>query len=132
MTKSRRVLRFRLHLDRYDYTIQHVPGKELYTADTLSRAPVSKTSSENAVLEELAEMCMLETISHLPASFPTLQKYRKVQTNDPVCQVIIGYCQNGWPEYEKIDRSVKPYWDFQGEITIGDGLLLCGGRIVVP
>ena len=68
-----RVLRFRLRLDRYDYTIQHVPGKELYTADTLSRAPVSKPSSENAVLEELAEMCMLETISHLPTSSPTLQ-----------------------------------------------------------
>lgn len=26
-------------MDKYDYTIQHVAGKELYTADTLSRAP---------------------------------------------------------------------------------------------
>ena len=31
-----RVLRFRLRLARYDYTIQHIPGKHLYTADTLS------------------------------------------------------------------------------------------------
>ena len=46
--------------------------------------------------------------------------------------MIIGYCQNGWPEYEKIDPSAKPYWDFQGEITIGDGLLLRGRRIIVP
>lgn len=34
-----RILRFRLRLDRFDYTIYHVPGKELYAADTLSRAP---------------------------------------------------------------------------------------------
>ena len=28
------------HLDnRFDYTIKHVPSKEFYTADTLSRAP---------------------------------------------------------------------------------------------
>lgn len=30
-----RVLRFRLRLDRFDYSIEHVPGKLLYTADTL-------------------------------------------------------------------------------------------------
>ena len=33
-----RVLRFRLRLNRFDYTISHVPGKYMYTADT-SRAP---------------------------------------------------------------------------------------------
>ena len=31
-----RVLRFRLRLTRFDYTIEHVPGKLLYTADTVS------------------------------------------------------------------------------------------------
>ena len=35
-----RVLRFRLRLMRFQYTIHHVPGKSLYTADTLSRAPL--------------------------------------------------------------------------------------------
>ena len=34
-----RVLRFRLCLARFDYSIVHVPGKYLYTADTLSRSP---------------------------------------------------------------------------------------------
>lgn len=34
-----RVLRFRLCMERFSYDITHVPGKLLYTADTLSRAP---------------------------------------------------------------------------------------------
>lgn len=34
-----RVLRFRLRLSWFSYDITHVPGKLLYTADTLSRAP---------------------------------------------------------------------------------------------
>ena len=40
-----RILRFWPKLARFDYTISHMPGKLLYTADTLSRAPC--TSKEN-------------------------------------------------------------------------------------
>ena len=35
-----RVLRFRLRLTRFYYSIAHVPGMYLYTADTLSCAPI--------------------------------------------------------------------------------------------
>ena len=31
-----RIVRFRLRLDRFSFDITHIPGKELYTADTLS------------------------------------------------------------------------------------------------
>ena len=34
-----RVLRFRLRMAKFDYSISHVPGKLLCTADTLSRDP---------------------------------------------------------------------------------------------
>ena len=33
---------FRLRLARYEYTVEHVPGAKLYTADALSRAPVAR------------------------------------------------------------------------------------------
>ena len=36
-----RILRFRLRLDRFSYTIKYVPGKEMYAADALSRAAVA-------------------------------------------------------------------------------------------
>ena len=42
-----RILRFRLRLNRFSYDIKHVPGKELYTADTLSRAPLPTIPSES-------------------------------------------------------------------------------------
>ena len=32
------ILRFRLRLSRFDYSIEHTPGKQLHTADVLSRA----------------------------------------------------------------------------------------------
>ena len=42
-----RVQRFRLRLMRFWYSISHVPGRELNTVDTLSRAPVSEVDDRD-------------------------------------------------------------------------------------
>lgn len=47
-----RVQRFRLHMLNYDFTISHVPGKYLVTADTLSRAPSGKPQNEDVEFEQ--------------------------------------------------------------------------------
>ena len=128
-----RVLRFRLCLDCFDYVIHHVPGKELHTADTLSRAPVPDSTSEDSIaFEELAELCMMDVIAHLPASSQRLEMYRKAQSEDPVCKILFKYCRDGWPDKRAIDPRTKPYWEFRGELTVGDGLILCGTRLVIP
>ena len=70
------VLRFRLRLDRFDYTIYHVPGKELNTTDALSRAPSSVTGIVSQKFQtELGEF--IDTITSLfPASKDRLEEYR--------------------------------------------------------
>ena len=125
-----RVLRFRLRLARFDYTISHVPGKALYTADTLSRAPLESSetdSSPQGEAELLLEMCL----SNLPANKEWLDEYRASQSTDPVCSLVINYCRNGWPAKQDVDGIIKPYWEVQGELTVGNSLLLYGSRIVV-
>ena len=39
-----RIQQFQMRLMRYSYSISHVPGKQLTTADTLSRAPMHNSS----------------------------------------------------------------------------------------
>ena len=46
-----RLLRLRLRLARFDYSIKHVLGKLLYTADTLSRAPTSPADDDTTLQE---------------------------------------------------------------------------------
>ena len=46
-----RILRFRLRLAKFNYTVFHVPGKLLYAADALSRAPVPVTGDESLEVE---------------------------------------------------------------------------------
>lgn len=126
-----RVLRFRLRLDRFDYTIRHVPGKQLYIADTLSRAPLASVD-HNTALEELAELIMETHVAHLPASKERLETYRTAQSSDPTTSLLIRYSREGWPDKDSAEPVLKPYWEVRGELTIGENLLLCGGRIVVP
>ena len=126
-----RILRFRLRLARVDYSIIHVPVKLLFTADTLSRASRSTTEND-AQLEEDTEYMMEVVVNHLPATRQRLSEYASAQASDPVCSQIYQYCEHGWPDKNKIEPHLKPYWKVQGELTISNNLLLYGRRIVVP
>ena len=72
-----RVLRFRLRLMRFQYTIQHVPGKSLYTADTLSRAPLKDPSDTAAASSRETEQFVQAIRAVLPASADRLDEYAK-------------------------------------------------------
>ena len=82
-----RVLRFRLRLSRFEYQIRHVPCKYLYTADTLSRAPIQCTEPCN--LQEEANLLMEISVENLPASSQRIDKLTRAQATDPVCSTLI-------------------------------------------
>lgn len=120
-----RILRFH-YLDRFSFDVKHVPGKELYTADILSRAPVHHNISfDTTQLLELAEQCVPHVISHLPAGCEKVDTYRKAQSKDSVFNSVIQYCHTGWPHWKDLDPSVKYYWQFYSELTLCDRLLMC-------
>ena len=127
-----RVLQFRLRLMRFQYSIHYVPGKELYTPDTLSRAPLPTQldTLECKALEE-TEMFVQTIIESLPAHNDRLNEYRKNQATDTICSQLITFCQSGWPT-QKPKGLISKFWQFQGEISMSDDLLLYGSRIVVP
>ena len=83
-----RVLQFRLRLDWFDYTIHHVPGKELYTADALSRAPSSIAGIVSQEFQNELESFVDTVTSMLPASSDRLGEYRTAQKADTICSII--------------------------------------------
>ena len=92
------VLRFRLCLMRFQYTINHVPGKTLYTADTLSRAPLKDTFEANGhTSSDEIEWFVQAVIAALPADKDRLDSYCKAQAEDSICSKLIEYCTSGWP-----------------------------------
>ena len=54
---------------KFGYTIQHVPGKFLHTADALSRAPIRGTSTlEEITTQKEVEIFIDSMAQQLPAS----------------------------------------------------------------
>ena len=55
-------------------------------------------SADITELLELAELCVAHVISYLPGGSQRLESYRKIQSEDPLCQQLIEYCHKGWPD----------------------------------
>ena len=71
---------------RFSHTISHVPGKDLLTADTLSRAPVSEpTVTDEKFQLELCAFIEL-VVQNLPDTEERLQEIQLHQDHDPICR----------------------------------------------
>ena len=127
-----RVLRFRLRLSRFDYQIEHVPGKLLYTADTLSRSPVCSAEVRERKLQAEVELFAAETIANLPASTQRIDVYKLKQQEDSTCCEIVRHCQQGWPSKHQVTAQMKPYWAVRNALIVNRGLLMYNCHIVVP
>ena len=73
------VLRFRLCLARFQYTIHHVPGKTFYTGDLLSRAPSQELNRDTSRLSTEVELFVDAITVALPASPSRLDSYSRAQ-----------------------------------------------------
>ena len=128
-----RVLRFRLRLMRFNYQILHVPGKYLYTADTLSRAPLPTNSNEETHRQQNEVECFIQSvILHLPTSKGCLETFKQHQAEDAICSKLITYLSTEWPNKHSLPDILKLYWAAHGNLSLHDDLLLNGSRIVVP
>lgn len=117
---------------RYQFSICHVPGKDLTIADALSRAPAAEvTPAENLLQRETAAFLNAVLMSIL-ATEQRIKEIRELQPKDPACQQITVYCQSGWPHKDSIPDAVKPYLPVAAELSEVDSLLMRGSRIVIP
>ena len=100
-----RVQCFRLCMMCFDFTISHVPGKELYSADTLSRPPFSSVTVGDDQFQAEVGAYMNLLVQTLPATETRLQQIREAQLADHVCSQVMEYCRHGWPPIS----SQRPY-----------------------
>ena len=126
-----RILRFRLRLMRYQFSIYHVPGKDLTIADALSRAPSSEATEEDLYLKEEVEAYVSLVLQSIPATERCLEEIRRHQREDELIQRMAVYCQSGWPQRGQIPDVLKPYYPVAAELTMEDGILMRGQRIVI-
>ena len=111
--------------------VNHVPGKEMYIVDPLSRVQSENTNRMATVPEEEMNIYVDSVLDSLPVSDMTLMEIKEAQDEDPVCRQIKSYCLEGWPDKFRLNDALKPCWSTRGELTTAHGILLKSTRVVV-
>ena len=155
-----RIQRIRLKLQKYDLKLAYVPGKYMYTADTLSRPNQNENNRENrqeatqaiVVASVLASISLteppqmqrtdfdLEIEAHLNGVMNSLsvtdrkkEQIKKGYEDDTDMCALKDIIMSGWPkEQTNCSECVQPYWNYRDEMTVQNGLILKGTRIVIP
>ncbi|KAI8519529.1 hypothetical protein Bbelb_027860 [Branchiostoma belcheri] len=127
-----RLQRLLLRLQHYDYTIKYKPGKEMLLADALSRlSPHDKKEMEDMKVQ----------IHHIVRVTTTKLEEIRQETNkeinggikDQELQLLAEAVTQGWPQKRnEIPPEIQGYWTIRDDISVEDGVLLAGSRIIIP
>lgn len=96
-----------LHLQRYDFTIIHRPGKDIPVADTLCRKSLS---DQDVSLSEGMDRQVPTMYSNLPVSDTKLKEIKVETEEDTHFTLLKETIKSGWPEErQRCPQSIAEY-----------------------
>ena len=124
-----RLQRILLRLNNYNTMLQWIPGKEMVFTNHLSRNIVNKVPNE--------PMCtgldMKIQDIYLNASEDRCISFAKETEKDETLVILKKRIIKGWPEKrDECPMNLRSFWNYRDELSILDGLLLKGTRIIIP
>ena len=111
----------------YNFTVRYIPGPRNLLADCLSRLGDQKDTIK------LPKLHVYQISQQLPARSDRLHELQQATHTDDEFALLKHTIMTGWPHTMKeVLPVLHPYWTSCEELTIEDGLILKGTRIVVP
>ena len=117
-----RIQKMMLRLQWYDFNLKYRKGKEMHVSDALSRAfPIA-----NGKDCDIAEMIQLISVSP--------EKYAEIkQATNEELGILHELIVKGWPDTRsETPFETRPYWDSRDQLSVLDGIVYKGLRIVIP
>ncbi|XP_042613167.1 uncharacterized protein K02A2.6-like [Cyprinus carpio] len=121
---SPRIQRWAVTLRAYEYNIIYKPGKDQANADALSRLPLPTES----VPEQEERVLMLENAD---ITLITAEQVRSWTQTDPVLSRVREMVQRGLLQ-ELIGAEFDPFTSRKDELSVQDGCVLWGARVIIP
>ena len=122
---SARIQRWALKLGAYDYDLAYKPGKDHGNADTLSRLPLPESAVSTPVPGEL--VLVMDTLDYTAINATQIRQWT---ARDPLTAQVREMVLQGWQEVDT--EELRPYQRKKDELSVQDGCLLWGTRVVVP
>ena len=123
---SPRVIRWRMTLQAYQCQLVYSPGVCQANSDALSRLPLPE---EEHPVPPGDTVLLLETVGKLV----TVSEIRQTTARDPVLAAVFRRVVDGWPaDSDRVSPELQPYFHRRNELSTEDGVLLWGGRVVIP
>jgi len=122
-----RLQRMLIRLRTYDIDIIYVGANKVLLSDTLSRLV---TPGKDAVTIPNLDVKIAQVLKIKPTRLETMQHETKT---DPALTSLQELITRGWPQSKQdLPEELHPYWCMRDELSILDGLILKGHRVVVP
>ena len=133
ISAPKRLQRMMLRLQKYDLKVTYKKGSEMYLADTLSRAFVQSSAVEDTRGDAEKDTESINMVQYLPVSETTQNIIRTATESDPVMKELKTTIREGWPENkDSLPARIRDYFPFREELTLQNGLVFKGERLVVP
>ena len=128
---SPRLARMMLHISDYDANVLYHKSSKMFLSDALSHL-----SSHNTRQGKQSEIKGLNISVHdveMDVREATLDKIRIHSKTDSTLSLVMRYVLDGWPgNANECAEPAQSYFTYREELTIVDGLLVKGNRIVIP
>lgn len=120
-----RLQRIRMRLTHFAYNIVHVPGKELYAADALSRIP--KVSEEES--EQFESTTEIYSVSAKVGDVAL----KDLQTEDNTTKLLMKYTMEGWPDSKRqLQVESSPFYKHRFDMALHNNVLSFKDRVLIP
>ncbi|XP_048249134.1 uncharacterized protein K02A2.6-like [Haliotis rufescens] len=123
---SSRIQRWALTLSAYNYTIEYRKGTSLANADCMSRLPLPYTPPNPPLPGDT--ILLLEAMDASPVKSWQIKQWTD---RDPTLSRVRNFLLSGWPSIN-LEESFTPFVKRKHELSVLDGCVLWGNRIVVP
>ena len=141
--ENRRLLNLKEKTLAYKFNIVHVSGKKNAGADAASRYPAPSSQSSNAtdprtdetfdIAEDGAMLSSISVSLYAITNVVTWDMVREATSSDDSLQSLHEHILKGFPaDCRHLPPPLRPYHRIAGSLCSVDGVILTGGRIVIP
>ena len=113
-----------LNTEKYTYDLVFKPGAEIPAADAMSRAPLKEMGQESEPFH---------AVYAAPFKQERLNEIRGATEKDATLQQLRTIIMAGWPaDKSALPETAKPYFNYRDELSVHDGIIVRGDRVVIP